>query len=169
MMRFHHLAAAVLAAGAGVPLAAQAQPVIQLDQQALTYDVSAAYPAGIGPNSGAVGAGGPALEVDLTYNVAVEVRLIGAVADRLELRSASGGLTSVELRCWWADLDLPVTQQSWVPFPCMASGSAGPPAPQGGAVKRVRFRTLGVTVGSEQAAAAAGLYSRTVYFRVDAR
>lgn len=166
----HLLVAAAFACSADA-LGAQTSPLIELtDHAAMGYDLSAAYPDGLGPFTNEIVAGDDAIAVELRYNVPVEVRLIGATATgQLSLRQASGATTTVRLFCSWADLDLPLNQRTFTQFPCYASGTAGPAAPAAGLTKRVLLRVTAVTIATPQGTAAAGHYSGTAYFRVDAR
>jgi hypothetical protein len=163
----HACAAAALAA----PLAGQSEPIIQLsDHSFLDYNVSEAYPQGIGPFTGEIVGADQPIVMELRYNVPVQVRLVGATTnDRLALRQANGAVTTVTVLCSWSDPDLPANQRTWNSFPCYASGTAGPPAPTPGVVRRVLLRTFAVTLPAAQGTAAAGFYSTSVFFRVDAR
>lgn len=163
----HACAAAALVA----PLAGQAEPIIQLSEHSfLDYNLSEAYPQGLSPFTGEIVASDDPIVMELRYNVPVLVRLIGATADnRLPLRQATGSVTMVAVLCSWSDPDLPAHQRTWNPFPCYASGTAGPPAPTAGVVRRVLLRTYAVALATAQGTAAAGFYSTAAYFRVDAR
>lgn len=163
----HACAAAALAA----PLAGQSEPIIQLsDHSLLEYNLSEAYPQGLGPFTGEIAAADDPIVMELRYNVPVQVRLVGvATNDRLALRQANGAVTTVTVVCSWSDPDLPANQRTWNSFPCYASGTAGPPAPTPGVVKRVLLRTFAVALPTAQGTAAAGFYSSSAYYRVDAR
>jgi hypothetical protein len=161
---------ACLAAVLAAPLASQTEPIIELSEHGFrSYDLSEAYPQWVGPLPGEVNAGG-AITMELRYNVPVEVRLVGATSDgRLPLRQANGAVTTIALHCSWSDPDAPASQRTWNVFPCDSSGTAGPPTPPAGTVMRVFVRAFATALPTTQATAAAGFYSNSVYFRVDAR